>query len=221
LTDSIRELFPEMDFLHHDIDEVYDPGRQLEFRLNNRRDEMATVRFPRYLQYTRVDETWGAETCSYIYKELKMRPHWLFELTKSPLLNDLRSRYGDWFEARDPRHFTMLTNDDVVDVIASAGDQPTVSLDRFERKGTMIYGHDREIFKDMRVVLDNGYFENCMFEGCELVYGSGETAFNKNLVNECRFSFDEGAARTVNFLKGLYKDAPEIVEATIREIRNG
>jgi hypothetical protein len=81
--------------------------------------------------------------------------------------------------------------------------------------------HDKEVFKDLRVVLDDGHFESCMFEGCELVYGGGPLGFNKNLVNKCRFSFDDSAARTVNFLKGLYQDAPAIVEATIREIRNG
>lgn len=79
--------------------------------------------------------------------------------------------------------------------------------------------HDKEVFKDMRVVLDGGQFENCMFEDCELVYGGGPLAFNKNLVNNSTFSFDESAARTVNFLKGLYRDAPSIVEATIKEIR--
>jgi hypothetical protein len=79
--------------------------------------------------------------------------------------------------------------------------------------------HDKEVFKDMRVVLDGGHFENCMFDGCELVYGGGQLVFNKNLVNECSFSFDDSAARTVNFLKGLYKDAPAIVDATFKEIR--
>ncbi len=79
--------------------------------------------------------------------------------------------------------------------------------------------HDKEVFKDMHVVLDDGHFENCMFEGCELVYGGGPLAFNKNLVNNCSFSFDDSAARTVNFLKGLYQDAPSVVEATIKEIR--
>jgi hypothetical protein len=81
--------------------------------------------------------------------------------------------------------------------------------------------HEKQIFKNKRVVLDDGNFENCLFEGCELVYGGGLLGFNKNHVTACSFSFDDAAARTINFMKGLYKDAPAVVEATIREIRNG
>ena len=79
--------------------------------------------------------------------------------------------------------------------------------------------HDREIFKGKRVVLDGGNFENCLFESCEIVYGGGIMGFNKNHVTNCTFSFEDAAARTVNFMKGLYQDAPTIIEATIREIR--
>jgi hypothetical protein len=81
--------------------------------------------------------------------------------------------------------------------------------------------HDKEVFTNMRVVLDGARFENCMFESCELVYGGGPLSFNKNLVNNCSFAFADSAARTINFMKGMYQDAPELIEATIREIRGG
>jgi hypothetical protein len=79
--------------------------------------------------------------------------------------------------------------------------------------------HDKEVFKDTRVVLDGGHFVNCMFTNCEIVYGGGQMGFEKNLLSGCRFSFDEAAARTVEFMKGMYKDAPELIEATFRHIR--
>jgi hypothetical protein len=84
------------------------------------------------------------------------------------------------------------------------------------------------LFKDLTkesesVLLDGNEFINCEFQGCNLVYRGGELP----RLQQCRFArcawhLEEGAQRTIQFLRSIYHSGPggrELVEETLRHVR--
>jgi hypothetical protein len=61
-------------------------------------------------------------------------------------------------------------------------------------------------FDKQTVILDGNSFDNCEFQGCTLVYnGIAEVRLNGSNLNDCQWSFDGPAARTLQFMQALYQ----------------
>jgi hypothetical protein len=66
-------------------------------------------------------------------------------------------------------------------------------------------------FKDKKfikqtVILDGNTFDKCEFQGCTLVYnGISDVRLNGSTLNECQWTFDGPAARTLQFMQALYQ----------------
>ena len=56
-----------------------------------------------------------------------------------------------------------------------------------------------------KVFLDGNYYEKCTFTNCILVYqATGEVGFDSCKLINCNWSFEGPAAKTINFLRGMY-----------------
>jgi hypothetical protein len=78
-------------------------------------------------------------------------------------------------------------------------------------------------FNDATIKLDGNEYSNCNFTRCVLVYGGGELpTLNANTFTGSTWQFDDAAARTVSFLRGLYSGGgKELVERTLENIKAG
>ena len=81
--------------------------------------------------------------------------------------------------------------------------------------------HDSEDFTSRVIELDGNEYANCTFTNCRLVYRGGPVP---GLVtcrfDRCAWEFQDAAARTVEFLRGLYHGMSaagrELVDRTIK-----
>jgi hypothetical protein len=65
--------------------------------------------------------------------------------------------------------------------------------------------HERESFKSQRIVVDGNEYTLCHFEFCEMVFEGGTLPILVgNSFTNTRFTFDGAAARTIQFMTGLY-----------------
>jgi len=81
-------------------------------------------------------------------------------------------------------------------------------------------------FENTEVRLDGNRYINCIFKRCLLIYGGMEVVTLEGCgFHECKWSFVDAAARTINFMAGLYHGAGEggrnLVEDTFTNIRKG
>lgn len=76
---------------------------------------------------------------------------------------------------------------------------------------------ENQKFLARRVLLDGNQFIECQFERCLIVYAaSAATDLKNNNFTNCEWSFEGAAARTMDFLKGLYfNGGKDLVQETI------
>jgi len=86
--------------------------------------------------------------------------------------------------------------------------------------------HENKIFDDKIIQLDGNHYVNCTFKRCKLQYGGLATVSLENCnFHQCSWTFTDAAARTVNFMEGLYhgtgEGGRELIEKTFDNIRKG
>jgi hypothetical protein len=79
-------------------------------------------------------------------------------------------------------------------------------------------------FLNSTETLDGRVFEKCSFTNCTLVYRGGTIpVWTDCQFIECRFSFEDAAERTLNFMKILYHSCPpmgpQLVDTFFNSIR--
>ena len=78
-------------------------------------------------------------------------------------------------------------------------------------------------FSNETVVLDGNDYRNCTFDNCEIVFNGTDSVslFGINF-NDCRWTFDGPAGRTIDFMTALYQSGmTELIEGTFENIRRG
>lgn len=75
-------------------------------------------------------------------------------------------------------------------------------------------------YNHQTVTLDGEAFSDCDFAACRLVYAGGELPqFESCRFDACEWKFEEGAARTLSYLKVMWGvGAKTAVQTTIKEI---
>lgn len=63
--------------------------------------------------------------------------------------------------------------------------------------------HEKEIFENRHVALDEGVFIDCSFKNCSLEYSGGDTYVQNCQGDNCQFVWRDAAQRTVGLLQGL------------------
>lgn len=77
-------------------------------------------------------------------------------------------------------------------------------------------------FTETRVDLDNVLHKNCKFVRCTMVFsGTGPVGLEGCAFHDCAWKFEGAAESTLLFMAGIYKAAPELIEATFNTIRRG
>ncbi len=71
------------------------------------------------------------------------------------------------------------------------------------------------------VHLDDGDYENCIFEECQMVYSGGTLPRLVGCTfNSCGWAFDGAAGRTIRLMGALYRaGAGAMIEVTFENIR--
>lgn len=81
-------------------------------------------------------------------------------------------------------------------------------------------------FENIEERLDGNIYVDCIFKRCHLIYGgTGVVTLEGCGFHECKWSFVDAAARTLNFMAGLYHGTgaggKDLIEKTIENIRKG
>ncbi len=84
--------------------------------------------------------------------------------------------------------------------------------------------HVGETLTEQTITIDGNCYEECRFENCTLVYRGGVIpTIGKCHFQNCQWQFEDGAERTLLFLKQLYHGmgpgGVELVEATLGRLR--
>ena len=75
-------------------------------------------------------------------------------------------------------------------------------------------------FVGTQILLDGNEYIRCKFVGCHFIYSAtAKFVLNGNAIEGCTWEFRGAAAATVQVLTQLYRDAPDLVEATLDQIR--
>jgi hypothetical protein len=79
-------------------------------------------------------------------------------------------------------------------------------------------------FAKTDVVLDGNSYMQCSFTECNMVYRGGQIPQIRGCrIERCRWIWEEGAIRTIQFLKGIYsglgQGGRELVDDVVKEIR--
>lgn len=81
----------------------------------------------------------------------------------------------------------------------------------------------KRVFERQEIFLDGNKYAECTFTRCSLTYGAHGTVVLVGCnFNDCSWQFTDAAARTVNFMQGLYHSSPggkALIEKTIENIR--
>jgi hypothetical protein len=78
-------------------------------------------------------------------------------------------------------------------------------------------------FSKQRIGIDGKQFQECVFEGCSLVYSGGlPPTFDKCEFNQTRWEFEGEARNTLLFMTTLYRDPGlrSVIEQTLDNIRS-
>lgn len=74
---------------------------------------------------------------------------------------------------------------------------------------------DGVTFNKKDINLDEFKYKNCVFNECSLIYkGSDNLFFQDNTLNTCRWEFIGAAGNTLDVLKKLNNDCPELIADT-------
>jgi hypothetical protein len=81
-----------------------------------------------------------------------------------------------------------------------------------------------QFYKETTEVLDGRTYENCEFTNCNLVYRGGTLPIlNACKFDDCRFTFEDAADRTLNCMKMFYNCLPgggkQLVETFFNGVR--
>ena len=81
--------------------------------------------------------------------------------------------------------------------------------------------HVNEKFTKEPIAFDGNDYDGCQFDECEIVYSGGTLPkLTNNSFKNCGWAFDDAAARTIQFMTGLYAGgARELIEGTLENIR--
>lgn len=81
--------------------------------------------------------------------------------------------------------------------------------------------YEKKPFRDQSIVLDGNEYIGCRFERCEIIFTGGSLPkLIGNHFDDCRYTFDGPAARTVQLMAALYSGgAQQLIEATFETIR--
>jgi hypothetical protein len=134
-------LYPEIALTHPDLDEVRD-FTSLVIRVRDEADVGFNIEFCSYLLYSRTHESYFF-TCD-VADELfqsEDRGHWLYEVKESPLLQHFKARNAHINPHWDFRHYLVVVDDDVIDVIAA--EQPQISERTDNVRGWIRPGENR------------------------------------------------------------------------------
>ena len=79
-------------------------------------------------------------------------------------------------------------------------------------------------FSETPQVVDGNQYTDCTFDQCRIIYRGGDVpSMNACSFNNCSWHFEEGAERTLLFMKLLYHgmgtNGPALVESAISQIR--
>ena len=129
-------LRPEIVLEHPDVDEVRD-FTSLTVRIRDENDKGINIDFDRYLIYRKMDETWTLDHDTLLARSGK---HWLYEIDGSEFLEDFKKR-NPHADPRGLRHYLIVTDNDVIDVIANK--PPTVSVRSDNIRGWIRPGETR------------------------------------------------------------------------------
>ena len=84
----------------------------------------------------------------------------------------------------------------------------------------------KEKFKNEPILLDGNEYFGCSFIRCELKFGaSGDVTLGGCSFEQCKWSFVDAAARTIQFMMGLYHGTGEggrkLIDETFKNIQHG
>ncbi len=111
---KVTPLHPEITLEHPDIDEVRD-FTSLVVRIRDQNDKGINVDFERSLIYRKTDERYALDHDVLVGRRVS---HWLYETDGSEFLEDFKKRNPHIHPRWDPRHYLVVTDNDVIDVIA-------------------------------------------------------------------------------------------------------
>lgn len=82
---------------------------------------------------------------------------------------------------------------------------------------------ETKTFTKEEIHLDFNEFINCKFIECNIIYhGYGLVRLNNNSFENCRHSFSDSAAKTLNFMSAIYfGGGKQLIEDTIKNITTG
>ena len=100
-----------------------------------------------------------------------------------------------------------------------------VSADKILLRGLNMI-HEKKVYTDETVTIDNNEYIMCTFNDCEIVYAAtGHVGLQSCVFNNVKWRFTGAAANTIAFLTGLYQGAgasgQQLIERTFDNIRKG
>jgi|HubBroStandDraft_6_1064221.scaffolds.fasta_scaffold998349_1 hypothetical protein len=117
-------LHTEIRLEHPGLDEVRE-FTSLIVRIRDENDVGINVEFQQALLYSKTDETYALDSLNEIFGS-GGSDHWLYEVDRSRVLEDFKRRNPHHMGPHwNPRHYLVITDDEVIDVIAL--ELPTIS----------------------------------------------------------------------------------------------
>jgi hypothetical protein len=113
---TFTPLHTEIVLAHPDVDEVRDFS-SLIVRIRDENDVGINVDFERYLIYRKTDESFALDDVNALVGS-GIIGHWLYEKDKSEFLEEFKKRNPHINPNWDLRHYLVVTDNDVIDVIA-------------------------------------------------------------------------------------------------------
>jgi hypothetical protein len=76
-------------------------------------------------------------------------------------------------------------------------------------------------YMQITIRIDDREFHNCLFDRCTIVYGGGPLVLKDNAFNDCTYTFEGAAHRTLQFLQMLGLSSSATVEQILKAIQSG
>jgi len=134
-------LHPEIALTHPDFDEVRD-FTSLVIRVRDEAGVSFNIEFRRDLFYSKTDECYFfTRDVATELSQSENSVHWLYEVQESPLLQDFKARNPHINPNWDLRHYLVVVDNEVMDVIAA--EQPSISGRTDSVRGWIRPGEER------------------------------------------------------------------------------